>query len=304
MPKENTSIKMTRFCIYLILSLHGVSSLFSQSDDSLSYLKYVVKTLASDSLEGRGVGTIGEVKSADFIVKQLKLLKLQAQVQAFQFQLSDTTKEINAQNIFAFLNHKKDSTIVISAHYDHIGFGDKLSLHANKKGIHNGADDNASGVALILNIVKNNQINLNKKYNYIFVFYSAHELGLFGSEHFVKYFPKKYKPIAQVINFDMVGRMDISYKILKLFYSPNLKGKLEASATTFGYFQYRWEGDAWLKTLDTKHYFQKNIPCLSITTGIHVDYHKTTDDADKINYQGILKIQNYTLHYLNSLSPE
>ncbi len=299
MPKENASIKMTRFCIYLILSLNGVSFLFSQGDDSLSYLKYVVKTLASDSFQGRGVGTIGEMKSADFIVKQLKLSKLKAQVQAFQFQLSDTTKKINAQNVFAFLNHKKDSTILISAHYDHIGFGDKLSLHANKKGIHNGADDNASGVALILNLIKNDPLKLNKNYNYIFVFYSAHEIGLFGSAHFQKYYPKKYKPIAQVINFDMVGRMDSDYKILKLFYSQNLKEKLEANANTFGYFQYRWEGDAWLKTLDTKHYVQKNIPCLSITTGIHADYHKTTDDADKINFDGILKIQHYILHYLN-----
>jgi hypothetical protein len=272
----------------------------TDSIQKLDYYKSIVTYLASDSLQGRGVGTIYESLSADFIFQQLVNAQLRPKRQYFHFQVSDSTKKIKSQNIYAFLDNKKDSTILIGAHYDHIGLGSKLSLHANLKGIHNGADDNASGVALLLGLCRDAEVKLNKNFNYLFVFYSAHEVGLFGSAYFLKQYQKKHKPLALVINFDMVGRMENEYKILKLFYSDEFKGKLEYSAEQFKYFQYRWEGAEKLETLDTKQYYKSKIKCLSVTTGLHNDYHKTTDDTEYINYSGMFAIEKYVLQLLLS----
>jgi hypothetical protein len=270
------------------------------SIQKINYYKSVVTFLASDSLQGRAVGTKYETQSADFIYQQLLLAQLQAKRQYFTFRLSDTTKKIASQNVYAYLDNKMDSTILIGAHYDHIGLGGKLSLHAKVKGIHNGADDNASGVALLLGLCKEAKLKLNKKYNYVFVFYSAHEIGLFGSAYFSNHYRNKFKPIALAINFDMVGRMDKDYKILKLFYSDAMKQKLETNADQFKYFQYRWEGNQKLEALDTKSYYLKKINCLSITTGLHNDYHKTSDDAEYINFEGMLAIEKYLVQFLFS----
>ncbi len=284
-----------------ILFLFVCHSMFAQLTDSINqitYYKSVIHFLANDSLQGRAVGTIYEKQSADFIFQQLLNAKLKPERQYFNFQPTESSKKIKSQNIYAFLDNKKDSTILISAHYDHIGLGGNLSLHAKLKGIHNGADDNASGVALLLGLCRNGKEKLNKKYNYLFVFYSAHEVGLFGSTYFIKQYNKKFKPLALVINFDMVGRMDNEYKILKLYYSDTFKQQLELTANQYKYFQYRWEGHQKLEELDTKPYYKKSIKCLSLTTGLHSDYHKTTDDIEYINYQGIYAIENFLMQLL------
>ncbi len=254
--------------------------------------------LASDSMAGRPSSSIYEEKAAQYISRQFSLQSLKPKFQVFKYQPKDSVHCSKSKNVFCFINNRSDSTIIIGAHYDHLGLGGSLSMNMGKKGIHNGADDNASGIALLLGLVKTYPQWKNTNYNYVFVAYSAHEIGLFGSENFSKTAVKKYKKISLVINFDMVGRMNPELKWLKLYGTSTLKNKKSFfDIEKFG-LHYRFENDIMLSQLDTKSFVEKQIPCLSISTGIHDDYHKMSDDEVKINYQGILLIQQLLEEFL------
>lgn len=269
-------------------------------DSSLiDYYKSIIKVLANDSLQGRPPSSVYEKKSAQFIFTKFNSLpSFKPRFQNFVFKHLDSTHTSKSLNVYYFLNNKSDSTIIIGAHYDHLGLGGPLSRSFLKKGVHNGADDNASGIALLLGLASKYPSWKNKKYNYVFVAYSAHEIGLFGSASFEKYAAKKWKKIALVVNFDMVGRMHPEEKWLKIIGVSNLPDqKLFFEQQTNG-LRYRFEPDTLLNQLDTREFYKKGIPCISFTTGVHDDYHKMTDDENKINYIGIELVQQTIEAYL------
>jgi len=166
--------------------------------------------------------------------------------------------------------------------------------------IHNGADDNASGVALMLLLSKQAKREMTKKYNYLFVAYSAHEIGLFGSTAFYDFIHSKVKPISQMINFDMVGRMDRSSPVLSVFVST------KSSSRAADYFEQlkarpkiNLDFNTKIKNSDCRIFDANGIEALSFTTGIHTDYHKPSDDADKINYAGMDVINKILIEFIN-----
>lgn len=295
-------MKLRNFILVITLIKFSCGDLIiAQTKDSLAainYYKHIVYTLANDSFMGREVSTAHELKAANFVANEFKKIKkFKPQWQSFIYQKYDTSVAKSSNNIYCFINNKADSTVVIGAHYEHIGLGGKLSLGYNKKNqIHNGADDNASGVALLLSLAKNYSNWGNKKVNYLFVAYSAHEIGLFGSLAFYDFAKTKFPPIKGCINFDMVGRLDVYNESnltflgihqfdkvfrgkLKEYKSPNSKVKL-----------YLDKSDDILLT-DCKIFYKNNIKSLSITSGTHNDYHKPDDDAEYIKYEGIYLIQ-------------
>jgi Zn-dependent M28 family amino/carboxypeptidase len=291
-------------CIFLILI---PSTTFSQSQsDSSSFclLKEIITVLSHDSLKGRAVGTIEEKKSLSYIETKFKsITNKKLKIQSFNFQLDSTT--INSENGYFYINKHKKQTILISAHYDHIGLGGKLSLSARKDQIHNGADDNASGVALLLSLVNDLIHSKDSKYNYLIVFYSAHEVGLFGSENFYHFLiesKKKIKPICLAINFDMVGRMDPELKKYKCFASnDSLISTNSSFYSDFGFNLNITNDTNKLSNLDTHKFLENNINCLNFTSGIHIDYHSVNDDEKYINYEGLLLFRKYILTYISSL---
>jgi hypothetical protein len=255
----------------------------------LIYLKEVVSYLASDSLEGRSVGSKGEKLAADYIVARLKENKnLKVTRQYFNFKVDTNT--YYSQNVIGFINNHSSETVVISAHYDHIGFGGALSKSNGVYAVHNGADDNASGVSLMLDLARFVKIS-KTKYNYLFVAYSGHELGLYGSRFFSEHISKKYKKIILTINLDMVGRMDNDNKI---YYdcTPSLEKEIKIYCEQFSEIKIIKSSSNRINILDSKWFAEKEIPCIMFTTGLHSDYHKTTDDEEYISYSGILKIEN------------
>lgn len=208
------------------------------------------------------------------------------------------------RNVLGFLesaNPQTDSEyIVIGAHYDHLGKGEADGSLAGKEEagqIHNGADDNASGTALVLELASylSDQVarnGLKLKRNLVFALWSGEETGLVGSSNFVKHPPLSLKNIAAYLNFDMVGRLRDNKLVMQGVGSSSVwKKLLEEENKTFGFGLVQQE-DPYLPT-DVTSFYLLEIPVINFFTGSHEDYHRPTDDADKINYSGLEEITLY-----------
>lgn len=198
--------------------------------------------------------------------------------------------EKEGSNIVGYVDNKATSTIIVGAHYDHLGFGDEGSLYRGEKAIHNGADDNASGTAALIELAKFVRAHGLKNKNYLFLAFSGEEKGLLGSNYFVKHPTIDIKQVSCMINMDMLGRLKTDDKALIINgtgTSPQWKQWLDSIPT----------GDMRLKTTesgvgpsDHTSFYLQNIPVLHFFSGTHSDYHKPTDDESKINYDGEMQI--------------
>jgi len=198
--------------------------------------------------------------------------------------------EKEGSNIIGYVDNKATSTIIVGAHYDHLGFGDEGSLYRGEKAIHNGADDNASGTAALIELAKFVRAHGLKNKNYLFLAFSGEEKGLLGSNYFVKHPTIDIKQVSCMINMDMLGRLKTDDKALIINgtgTSPQWKEWLDSIPT----------GDMRLKTTesgvgpsDHTSFYLQNIPVLHFFSGTHSDYHKPTDDESKINYDGEMQI--------------
>lgn len=193
-------------------------------------------------------------------------------------------------NVVGYIDNKAASTIVIGAHFDHLGYGeDHNSLAPNSMTIHHGADDNASGTAALLELARQLKASRLQKYNYLFVAFSGEELGLFGSKYFTEHSSIPPSSFNYMINMDMIGRLDAQkgLEIGGIGTSPSwpvlLKQSIPADIRTT--FDSSGTGPS-----DHTSFYLKNVPVLFFFTGSHSDYHKPSDMADKINYDGELKI--------------
>lgn len=203
-------------------------------------------------------------------------------------------KNLTGNNILAYINNNANYTVVLGAHYDHLGRGeDGNSLHAAKDGsIHNGADDNASGTAALMQLATRIKDAGLKNYNYVFMHFSAEELGLIGSKKIVEELGLDSNNVAYMINMDMVGRLNDSTHALtvggvgtspawgKVVNKDDERFKIGVDSSGVG-------------PSDHSSFYYKGIPVLFFFTGTHTNYHKPGDDADKINYEGQAQIMDY-----------
>lgn len=198
--------------------------------------------------------------------------------------------EIHANNVAGIINNGAERTIVIGAHYDHLGhdeFGN--SLHRGEKAIHNGADDNASGTAMMLELARMLKQHGSKKLNYVFIAFSAEELGLLGSK--VAAEKMTPKPMA-MLNMDMVGRIDKLKPELGVFgtgTSPAWDTLLNGLPIPY---QLKMRTDG-LGSSDHSSFYMVEVPALHFFSGFHSDYHKPGDDAKNLNYPGMTHIGDY-----------
>lgn len=203
-------------------------------------------------------------------------------------------KRSTGHNVVGFINNNAKSTIVIGAHYDHLGYGKgHNSLYAGKEAmVHNGADDNASGVAGMLELARHLKRSALRSNNYLFVAFSGEELGLYGSKYFVKNAPVNLTTINYMINMDMIGRLDTATKGLTVGgfgTSPFWATALKQDAP---YFNVKYDSSG-IGPSDHTSFYLQDIPVLFFFTGVHGDYHKPSDDADKINAEGAYRIVKY-----------
>lgn len=204
-----------------------------------------------------------------------------------ELQVSLSTKIRKARNIIAYINNNASNTVVLGAHYDHLGYGeDKNALDAVHE-VHNGADDNASGTAALLELARKLKNQSPKANNYLLMHFSGEELGLMGSKYWLEN-PTISTAANYMINMDMVGRYDTARKLTIGGYgtSPVWGQMVPELAKSFAYKL----DSAGTGPSDHASFYRKDIPVLFFFTGSHPDYHKTTDDWDKINYNGISEI--------------
>ena len=202
-------------------------------------------------------------------------------------------------NVYAFRNNHKKNTIVICAHHDHIGINEyENSRYTGKPEIHNGADDNASGVAAMLEMSRTLKGRKYKKNNYLFIAFSGEELGLLGSKFFTQNPPlsltgntlSKLGKINYVINIDMLGRIDTTKKILTLNgvgTSPQFEKTISLIKTDTNQIKIVTTKSG-LGPSDHASFYIENIPVVHFFSGQHEDYHKPSDDENLINYMGMV----------------
>ena len=280
-------------------------------------LKADVEFLASDELQGRQTGSEGEKKAADYIAQRFDDLGLEEKgtngyFQDFKFTPktdphseasfteSEDSRTVIGRNVLGYIDNKAERTIVIGAHYDHLGYGDLGGslFRGEEKEIHNGADDNASGVAVMLNLAYRLRDH-NKNNNYFFMAFSGEELGLLGSNFFVKNSTVPIDKINYMFNMDMVGRLS-NEKTLAIYgtgTSPLFKQTVMSNNETFKII----ENESGVGPSDHTSFYLGDIPVLHFFTGQHSDYHKPTDDADKLNYEGMQLISDYIFTLISDL---
>lgn len=193
-------------------------------------------------------------------------------------------------NVIGYLDNKAAFTVVIGAHYDHLGYGGSGSLYRGERAIHNGADDNASGTAALIEMARMLSGSKYKKHNYLFIAFSGEEKGLLGSNYFIKHPTIDKKKIAYMLNMDMVGRLDPKEKTLLIFGSGTSslwKNALDSAAVDGIKISTKESG---IGPSDHTSFYLDSIPVLHFFSGTHSDYHKPSDDEPLINYEGEMSI--------------
>jgi hypothetical protein len=278
-------------------------------------IKKHVAFLASDKLEGRGTSTAGEMKAAKYIAKQFKKIGLTPMgtegswFHHFEYakvtnpHITDDPKnpKLKSQNIVGYLDNGAEYTIVVGAHYDHLGRGyDKNSLDPNPDGkIHNGADDNASGTSGVIELARHFSKNNKKEpYNFLFMCFSGEELGLLGSKKFIEYPTFPLEKVNWMLNMDMIGRLredkglmvqgvgtsSLWVKMLEIM-QPDMKIIKDSSG---------------IGPSDYTSFYLKGIPVIGFFTGQHTDYHKPSDDTELIDIQGEKRVLDFAVRLIEA----
>lgn len=315
--KLDQKLMMKVFYLFAVLFL--VFSCETETPVKEISMKEDVYFLADDSQEGRETGSEAEKTSANYLAERFKNMGLvpkgsDGYLQPFTFKPKtnphaevtyNTNKEdstITGLNVIAYINNNAENTVIIGAHYDHLGFGSEGSLYRGEGiEIHNGADDNASGVAVMMNLAKRLKgKNINN--NYLFISFSGEEMGLLGSNYFVKNPTIDTKKVNYMINMDMVGRLkeDKSLAIYGVGTSPKFSQTLFANNSDFKLI----EKKSGIGPSDHTSFYLADIPVLHFFTGQHEDYHKPTDDAEKLNYEGMDAISTYMFDIITDLDNE
>ena len=279
-------------------------------------MKEDVFALADDLFEGRETGTLGERLAAEYIANRFKNIQLEPKgtdgyYQSFAFKpssnpheqpifvFSDTDSTVTGRNVVGYIDNKAETTVIIGAHYDHLGLGGDGSLYREgDDAIHNGADDNASGVAVLLDLAQRLSGN-NTNNNYVFIAFTGEEMGLLGSNYFVKNPTIDTKKVSYMVNMDMVGRLN-SEKTIAVHgvgTSPVFKQTLFASKDSLNLAEH----ESGIGPSDHTSFYLADIPVLHFFTGQHEDYHKPSDDSEKLNYEGMEAISDFIFSVITDL---
>ena len=209
-------------------------------------------------------------------------------------------------NVVGYINNNAATTVILGAHFDHLGYGEdgNSMIRNGEMNIHNGADDNASGTAALIELARKLKASDAKNNNYLFIAFSGEELGLFGSKYFVENPTIDLKSANYMINMDMVGRLNDSSNTI------TVGGYGTSPSWGDFYTSYALQGrkqELYIKIdssgsgpSDHTSFYRKDIPVLFYFTGLHSDYHKPSDDADKVNYKGEEKIIDHIFNLVEA----
>ena len=299
---------MTRNTLFfLLLLMFGGTAVHAQTADTET-IQADVRYLASDELEGRATGSNGEALAGDYIASRFESLGLtphgvdRSWFQPFSFKFHpnphDTTGiPTSGKNVLGIFDNGADRTVIVGAHYDHLGYGGAGSRAPDETAIHNGADDNASGVAALFEIARQ-LFESQLAQNVLFLAFSGEEQGLIGSKHFAEEPTVELDRVSFMINLDMVGRLkdDRTLVVGGAGTSPTWIPLLDSLA---GNFSVKIDSSG-LGPSDHTSFYLKDLPVLHFFTGQHREYHKPSDDSDLINYEGIHAIASLVVDIIEA----
>jgi hypothetical protein len=195
----------------------------------------------------------------------------------------------------------RNEIVIVGAHYDHLGLGKFGALDPDSAGqIHNGADDNASGVSALIQIART-LTRMPPARTVVFIAFSGEEAGLLGSEYYVKHPVFPLTSTYAMVNMDMVGRLRedklLVYGSATATEFPGLLDSLNATAR----FDLKASGDGWGRS-DQSSFYGAGRPVLHLFTDLHEDYHRTTDDWEKINADGLARVADFTGNLVRALA--
>jgi hypothetical protein len=256
-----------------------------------------VRYLADDALNGRLAGSGGERCAADFVASEFRRLRLQPAGNAGTFfqdvplasALNPHAAGGTGRNVIAALRGSDASLatqwLVVGAHIDHLGEGGPGSLAPGTKAIHNGADDNASGIGALLRVAERLAAGPRPARSVLFIAFTGEEAGLLGSAHFVSH-PTVPGTLAGMINLDMVGRLaEGGLIVYGLDTAEEWRATLDRVTSTAN-VRITTHGEGYGPS-DHTSFYVKDIPVLHFFTNAHGDYHRPTDDFDKIDRAGL-----------------
>ncbi len=203
-------------------------------------------------------------------------------------------KQRTGHNVIGYIDNQSATTVIIGAHFDHLGYGeDNNSLYTGQEPqVHNGADDNASGTAALLELGRLLRSGKLRGNNYLLIAFSGEELGLYGSKYFTEHPTIDLSAVNYMINMDMVGRLNDSTRGLTIGGYGTSPAWGETISLQDKYFRIKIDSSG-TGPSDHTSFYRKNIPVLFFFTGLHTDYHKPSDDAERINYTGQLMVLKY-----------
>ncbi|NOX88129.1 MAG: M20/M25/M40 family metallo-hydrolase [Calditrichaeota bacterium] len=273
-----------------------------------------IKFLSSDELQGRAPGSAGIEKAAQYIAQQFKKAGLQpgaddgSYFQVWEEVVDAKGTKAPVKNIIGIIPgtnpHLADQAVVVSAHYDHLGLGWPDAHKGDEGKIHPGADDNASGVSVLLELARILDASFNPQRTIVFVAFTAEESGLKGSRYFVKHY-KKFPPdkIMADLNLDTVGRLN-GKKVLILNGSSAKEWPFLFMGIGYVTGVQSEIVTQQLDASDQASFIEAGVPAVQIFSGAHSDYHRPTDTWDKIDVQGLTKVATLTKEALVYLASE
>lgn len=275
-----------------------------------------VRYLASDDLAGRSIGSAGADSAAEYIARRFAAAGLQPSSQGWfqQFTVSRDAPavaqlhlgEVNGRNVIGVLPGRdpalRNEIVIVGAHYDHLGMGGAGSGALDpdvRNQVHNGADDNASGAAALIHIASRLALQPPAR-TVVFIAFSGEELGLLGSAFYVKNPLYPLSATLAMVNMDMVGRLKNRRLVIYGVETAREFPALLDSLNWYAGFDLKKQGDGYGPS-DQSSFFGAKRPVLHVFTDLHEDYHRTTDDWNKINTDGLTRVADYTASIVRAL---
>jgi hypothetical protein len=274
-----------------------------------------IKFLADDRLQGRATGSPGADSAAAYLARRFSEVGLQPAAGGW-FQSFTVGRDAPAiqqgksnglagKNVIGILPGRdpvlRNKTVILGAHYDHLGLGGFGSLDPDSTGrVHNGADDNASGIAALIQVAARLAASPPER-TVVFIAFSGEELGLLGSAHYVKEPIYPLSATLAMVNLDMVGRLRNGRLIVYGAKTAKEFPALLDSLNWYAGFDLKAQGDGYGPS-DQSSFYAAKKPVLHLFTDLHEDYHRTTDDWQKVNLDGLKRVADFTLGLVTALA--
>lgn len=293
-------------CLFLPVCAAAVetSAAFSAALESITSgeLRMHVDYLADDQREGREAGTRGSRETGDYLRRELEAMGLRGAGVGGGY---DQPFAPNFRNVLAVLEgsdpNLKHQYILLGAHYDHVGFGSTRNSKGPVGEIHNGADDNASGTSGVLEVVEALKMLPRPRRSVLVAFWDAEEKGLLGSKHWIANPTVPLEQVRVLLNMDMIGRLRgdrmmvmgsrTGYGLRRLLSLNNVQPDLLLHFPV-----------SVLANADHHPFFARGIPAITFHTDLHEDYHRPTDDANRIDSDGMRRVTQLMFRLIHDMA--